>query len=134
VIFLRKTIWPLREVLSFLERDDTDLIKSTTRIYLRDVHDHTVQVIDTVETYRDLLAGMLDLYLSSISNRTNEIMKFLTVIGTIFIPLTFLVGLYGMNFKHMPELEWQYGYYAVLGLMLLITLGMIAYFRHKRWL
>lgn len=134
VIFLRKTIWPLREALSFLERDDTDLINDTTRIYLRDVHDHTVQIIDTVETYRDLLSGMLDLYLSSISNRTNEIMKFLTVIGTIFIPLTFLVGLYGMNFKHMPELEWQYGYYAVLGLMLLITLGMIAYFRHKRWL
>lgn len=134
VIFLRKTIWPLREVLSFLERDDTDLINDSTRIYLRDVHDHTVQVIDTVETYRDLLAGMLDLYLSSISNRTNEIMKFLTIIGTIFIPLTFIVGLYGMNFKHMPELEWYYGYFVVLGLMLLITLGMIAYFRHKRWL
>lgn len=133
-IYLRKTIWPLREVLSFLERDDTELIRDTTRIYLRDVHDHTVQIIDTVETYRDILSGILDLYLSSISNRTNEIMKFLTVIGTIFIPLTFIVGLYGMNFKHMPELEWYYGYYVVLGLMLLITLGMVAYFRHRRWL
>jgi magnesium transporter len=133
-IYLRKAVWPIREVLSFLERDDTELISDTTRIYLRDVHDHTVQAIDTVETYRDLLAGMLDLYLSSLSNRTNEIMKFLTVIGTIFMPLTFIVGLYGMNFRHMPELEWQYGYFGILGIMLLITLGMIVYFRHKRWL
>lgn len=134
IIYLRKSVWPLREVLSFLERGDSDLIKGATRIYLRDVYDHTIQTIDTIETYRDLLSGMLDLYLSSISNRTNEIMKFLTVIGTIFMPLTFIVGLYGMNFKHMPELEWRYGYFAVLGIMLLISLGMVAYFRHKRWL
>lgn len=133
-IFLRKSVWPLREVVSFMERDDTDLISDTTRLYLRDVHDHTVQVIETVETYRDLLSGMLDLYLSSISNRTNEIMKFLTLIGTVFMPLTFIVGLYGMNFENMPELEWQYGYFAVLGLMIMITLGMVSYFRHKRWL
>lgn len=134
IIYLRKAVWPLREVLSFLERGDSSLISDATRLYLRDVYDHTIQALDTVETYRDLLAGMLDLYLSSISNRTNEIMKFLTVIGTIFMPLTFIVGLYGMNFKHMPELEWQYGYYTVLVLMLLITLGMVVYFRHKRWL
>lgn len=134
IIYLRKSVWPLREVLSFLERGDSDLIKGATRIYLRDVYDHTIQTIDTIETYRDLLSGMLDLYLSSISNRTNEIMKFLTVIGTIFMPLTFIVGLYGMNFKHMPELEWHYGYFAVLGFMLLISLGMVTYFRHKRWL
>jgi magnesium transporter len=133
-IFLRKTIWPLRDVLSFLQRDETDLIAESTRIYLRDVHDHAIQAMDTVETYRDLLSGMQDLYLSSISNRTNEIMKFLTVIGTIFIPLTFIVGLYGMNFKYMPELEWHWGYFSVLALMALITLGMIVYFRHRKWL
>ncbi len=134
VIFLRKSIWPLREVLSFLERDDTELISDTTRLFFRDVHDHAVQAIDTVETYRDLLSGMLDLYLSSLSNRTNDIMKFLTIIGTIFIPLTFIVGLYGMNFKYMPELEWHYGYYAVLILMSLLTVGMIFYFKHRKWL
>jgi magnesium transporter len=134
VIYLRKSIWPLREVLSFLERDDTELISDATRLFLRDVHDHAVQTIDTVETFRDLLSGMLDLYLSSISNRTNEIMKFLTIIGTTFIPLTFVVGLYGMNFKYMPELEWRYGYFAVLTIMLLLTLGMIKYFKHRKWL
>lgn len=133
-IYLRKSIWPLREVLSFLERDDTDLIADATRIYLRDVHDHAMQAIDTVETYRDLLSGMQDLYLSSISNRTNEIMKFLTVIGTIFIPLTFIVGLYGMNFKYMPELEWRWGYFAVLLFMACISLGMVEYFRRRKWL
>jgi magnesium transporter len=134
VIYLRKSIWPLREVLSFLERDDTELITDSTRLFMRDVHDHSVQAIDTIETFRDLLSGMLDLYLSTLSNRTNEIMKFLTIIGTIFIPLTFVVGLYGMNFKYMPELEWHYGYFAVLALMLIITLGMILYFKHRRWL
>lgn len=134
VIYLRKSIWPLREVLSFLERDDTELISDATRLFLRDVHDHAVQTIDTVETFRDLLSGMLDLYLSSISNRTNEIMKFLTIIGTIFIPLTFVVGLYGMNFKYMPELEWHYGYFVVLLLMALMTSGMVLYFKRRKWL
>ena len=98
------------------------------------MYDHTVQVIDTVETYRDLLSGMLDLYLSSISNRTNEVMKFLTVIGTIFMPLTFLVGVYGMNFKHLPELEWRNGYFMLWGFMIALTIAMIIYFRRKRWL
>jgi len=134
IIFLRKTVWPLREAISFLERGDSPLLNDTTRLYFRDVYDHTVQVIDTVETYRDLLSGMLDLYLSSISNRTNEVMKFLTVIGTIFMPLTFLAGVYGMNFKHLPELEWRYGYFWLWGFMLLLSLCMILYFRKKRWL
>lgn len=134
IIFLRKTVWPLREAISFLERGDSPLLNASTRIYFRDVYDHTVQVIDTVETYRDLLSGMLDLYLSSISNRTNEVMKFLTVIGTIFMPLTFLVGVYGMNFKHLPELEWRYGYFWLWGFMLVLSLGMVLYFRKKRWL
>ena len=134
VIFLRKAVWPLREVLSFMERDDTPLISDTTRVFIRDVHDHAVQTIETIETYRDLLSGVLDLYLSSIGNRTNEIMRFLTVIGTIFIPLTFIVGLYGMNFRYMPELEWHYGYFLVVGLMVLITIGMVVYFKRRKWL
>jgi magnesium transporter len=134
IIFLRKTVWPLREAISFLERGDSHLLHDATRLYFRDVYDHTVQVIDTVETYRDLLSGMLDLYLSSISNRTNEVMKFLTVIGTIFMPLTFLVGVYGMNFKHFPELEWKNGYFALWGFMVAVALLMVAYFKKKRWL
>jgi len=134
IIFLRKAVWPLREAISFLERGDNHLLTPATRLYFRDVYDHTVQVIDTVETYRDLLSGMLDLYLSSISNRINEIMKFLTVIGTIFMPLTFLVGVYGMNFKHMPELEWHNGYFLLWGIMILLSLAMLIYFRRKRWL
>jgi magnesium transporter len=134
IIYLRKTVWPLREAISFLERGDSILLHATTRIYFRDVYDHTIQVIDTVETYRDLLSSMLDLYLSSISNRTNEVMKFLTVIGTIFMPLTFLVGVYGMNFKHFPELEWRNGYFILWGVMIVVALLMVAYFRKKRWL
>jgi magnesium transporter len=134
IIYLRKAVWPLREAVSFLERGDSHLLHDATRLYFRDIYDHTVQVIDTVETYRDLLSGMLDLYLSSISNRTNEVMKFLTVIGTIFMPLTFLVGVYGMNFKHFPELEWKNGYFALWGLMIVVALLMVAYFRKKHWL
>jgi len=134
VIYLRKSVWPLREAISFLERGDSLLLHDSTRLYFRDVYDHTVQVIDTIETYRDLLSGMLDLYLSSLSNRTNEVMKFLTVVGTIFLPLTFLVGVYGMNFKHMPELEWQSGYYILWVVMIVTALLMVAYFRKKRWL
>lgn len=134
IIYLRKSVWPLREAISFLERGDSNLLRDATRVYFRDVYDHTVQVIDTVETYRDLLSGMLDLYLSSISNRTNEVMKFLTVIGTIFMPLTFLVGVYGMNFKNLPELEWKNGYFVLWGLMVAMALLMVAYFRKKRWL
>ncbi len=134
IIFLRKSVWPLREAIAFLERGDSRLLSDSTRIYFRDVYDHTVQIIDTVETYRDLLSGMLDLYLSSISNRTNEVMKFLTVIGTIFMPLTFLVGVYGMNFKHFPELEWKNGYFVLWGVMIAASLLMVAYFRKKRWL
>lgn len=134
IIFLRRAVWPLRETISFLERGDSHLLTEATKLYFRDIYDHVIQVMDTVETYRDLLAGMLDLYLSSISNRTNEIMKFLTVIGMIFLPLTFLVGVYGMNFRNMPELEWHYGYYLLWALMLALSLAMIVFFRKKKWL
>jgi magnesium transporter len=116
LLFLRKLIWPLREVINGLQRGESSLIKETTGIYLRDVYDHTIQVIDTIETFRDLASGMFDTYLSSVSNRMNEVMKVLTIIATIFIPLTFIAGIYGMNFNpevsllNMPELNWKYGY------------------------
>lgn len=134
LIELRKTIWPLREVLNTLYREDSHLIKKKTSFYFRDVYDHTIQVIDTVETLRDIAGGLLDVYLSSVSNRMNEIMKVLTIIATIFIPLTFIAGIYGMNFKYMPELEWKFGYPLVLILMLSIGIGMLIYFRKKKWL
>lgn len=134
VIFLRKSIWPLREVISGLERRESSLVREETVVYLRDVYDHTVQIIDTVETFRDILAGLLDIYLSTISNRTNEVMKVLTIIATLFMPLTFIVGLYGMNFRYMPELEWRWGYPAVLLLMLVVVGGMLKFFRGKKWI
>lgn len=134
VIFLRKSFWPLREVIGNLERRESPLIKESTVIYLRDIYDHTIQVIDNIETFRDMLSGMLDIYLTSISNRMNEVMKVLTIIATLFIPLTFIVGLYGMNFKYMPELSWPWGYPLVLLLMLGVTVFMLAYFRRKKWI
>lgn len=134
MISLRKSVWPLREVISTFERSDSSLILDTTRIYLKDVYDHTIQVIDTVETFRDILSGMLDVYLSSISNKMNEIMKVLTIIATIFIPLTFIAGVYGMNFENMPELKWQWGYPAIWFVMLIIGISMLVYFRKKKWL
>jgi magnesium transporter len=134
MIFLRKSIWPLREVANSLERGESSLINESTLIYLRDVYDHTIQIIDTVESYRDMLSGMLDVYLSSISNRMNEVMKVLTIFAAIFIPLTFVAGVYGMNFSFMPELGWQWGYFAVLLVMAGIGVSMLVYFRRKRWL
>jgi len=134
MIFLRKSVWPLREVVSGLQRGDSSLIGESTRIFLRDVYDHTIQVIDTIETFRDMVSGMLDIYLSSISNRMNEVMKLLTIIATIFIPLTFLAGIYGMNFKYMPELEWRWGYFGALSIMVVIGIFMFIYFRRKKWL
>lgn len=134
IIRLRKSVWPLREVIGRLERGGGSLFQDSTQIYLRDVYDHTVQVMDTVETYRDMLSGMLDIYLSSLSNRMNEIMKVLTIIATLFIPLTFIAGVYGMNFQHMPELAWRWGYPLVWLVMLAIVIVMLGYFRRKRWL
>lgn len=134
MIFVRKSVWPLREVVNKLQRADSPLIEERTVKYLRDVYDHTIQVIDTAETFRDMVSGMLDIYLSSVSNRMNEIMKVLTIIATIFIPLTFIAGVYGMNFKYMPELEWAWGYPIVWGVMAIIVVLMVAYFRRKGWL
>lgn len=134
MIMLRKSVWPLREVIGHLERRESDLIQEATGIYFKDVYDHTIVAIDNIETYRDILSGMMDIYLSSISNRLSEIMKVLTIIATIFMPLTFLAGVYGMNFKHMPELEWLWGYPFALGLMIVIALSMLLYFRRKKWI
>ena len=134
MIFLRKSVWPLREVINRLERWESSLISKSTAIYFRDVYDHTIQVIDSVETFRDMLSGMLDIYLSSVSNKMNEVMKVLTIIATIFIPLTLVAGIYGMNFRFMPELEMAVGYPIVLLIMLCVGVVMILYFRKKRWL
>ena len=133
MISLRKSVWPLREMLSNLERSESELIQESTAVYLRDVYDHTIQVIDTIESFRDMLSGMLDIYLSSISNRMNAVMKVLTIIATMFIPLTFVAGVYGMNFEYMPELRWKYGYIGVWILMLVMAVAMVMYFKKKKW-
>lgn len=134
MLFVRKAIWPLREIINVLARGDSPLFTNDTLIYFRDVYDHIIQVIDTVEMYRDMVTGMFDIYISSVSYKLNEVMKVLTIIATIFIPLTFIVGLYGMNFKYMPELEWEWGYPAVLVLMGCISIVMVLYFRRKKWI
>lgn len=134
MLYVHRSVWPLREVIGLLERGDTQLVQESTRIYIRDLYDHLIQVMDTAEIYRDILSGMLDIYLSSVSNRMNEIMKVLTIISTIFIPLTFLAGIYGMNFKFMPELEWRWGYFALLGGMAALAVAMLAFFRRRKWL
>jgi magnesium transporter len=134
MIFLRRSVWPLRELVNSLERGESPLIHKTTRIYLRDIYDHTIQVIDTLETYRDMLSGMHDTYLSSLSNRMNEVMKVLTIIATIFIPLTFIAGIYGMNFEFMPELKWRWAYFGVWGVIFVVAIAMLIYFRRKKWL
>ena len=133
MITLRKSVWPLRELINNLQRTESELIKETTQLYLRDVYDHTIQVIDSIEAYRDILSSMIDVYLSSLSNRMNDVMKVLTVIATIFIPLTFIAGVYGMNFDYMPELRWRWGYpTAILG-MALLGISMFLYFKRRRW-
>lgn len=132
--YVRHAIWPLREVLIQLTRHTLPAVTEETMPYWRDVYDHVVQIIDLIETYREVLAGMLDVYLSSLSNRTNDVMRVLTVIATLFIPLTFITSLYGMNFDFMPELRWHWSYPVLWLIMLLIALGMLAYFRAKNWL
>jgi magnesium transporter len=134
ILFVRRSIWPLREVVAGLERQRSDLFDKETWFYLRDLYDHTIHIVDNIETFREMLAGLLDIYLSSVSNRLNEVMKVLTIIATIFIPLTFIVGIYGMNFEHMPEIGWRWGYPAVMLVCLGIALGMLYFFRRKRWL
>lgn len=133
MIFLRKAVWPLREVVTGLNREEVELIAPVTHQHLHDVYDHVIQVIETIEVFREMLAGLLEIYLSTVSNRMNEVMKVLTIIATIFIPLTFISGIYGMNF-YIPEVHWSWGYPIILTVMALIAAAMLVYFRKKRWL
>ncbi|MFA7682329.1 MAG: magnesium/cobalt transporter CorA [Candidatus Peribacteraceae bacterium] len=134
LVFVRKAVWPLRDVLIHLRPEETSIIKAETQPYLRDVYDHAIQIIDAVETYRDMATNMLSNYLSIVSNRMNQVMKVLTIVATIFIPLTFVAGVYGMNFQHMPELQSPWGYPAVLIFMATIGIGMALFFRWKKWM
>ena len=127
-------IWPMREVISSLQKSDSELISESTSIYLRDVSDHTVHIVETVETFRDMTSGMLDLYLTTVSNRMNEVMKVLTIFAAIFIPLTFLAGVYGMNFKSMPELQWGPSYLVWWIITTILAAGMIIFFKRKKWM
>lgn len=134
LLSLRKAVWPLRELIGNLQRGEHDVISDSTKIYLKDIYDHTVQIIDTLETSRELLLSLSETYFSSVGHKTNMVMKVLTIITTIFMPLTFISSIYGMNFKHMPELEWHYGYPFALGLMGASALLMLSFFRKKGWM
>src|SRR5262249_23150243 len=134
LLIMRRMAWPLRDALNSLMRDECPLISDETRLYLRDVHDHTIQIIDLVENYRDVAAGITDVHLAVVSQRTNEVMRVLTVISTIFMPLTFIVGVYGMNFEFMPETKWRWGYPIVWLVMLAVTVALLVFFRRKGWL
>ncbi|MDX1420930.1 MAG: magnesium/cobalt transporter CorA [Rubricoccaceae bacterium] len=134
IVVLRRAIWPLREVLTGLLRDDTPGVTDRTRVYLKDVYDHLIQAVEILESLRDVLGGLADLYLSALSHRMNEVMKVLTVVGAIFLPLSFLTGLYGMNFAYIPELGYRYGYFVLLGVMTLLTVGSLLYFKRQDWL
>lgn len=134
LVFLRRSLWPLREMLARLDRERLPLIRPDTRPFLRDVYDHTIQIIEILESFQEIVSGLLDVYLTSLSNRMNNVIKVLTIIATIFIPLTFIAGVYGMNFRHMPELNWRWSYPAVWGLMVLVFIGMVIFFKRKKWL
>ena len=134
MIYLRKQVWPLRDMISNMVRSETKLINPATDIYLRDLQDHVTRIIDTVETYRDLLSGIMDIYLSTNANKMNEVMKVLTIMSSIFIPVTFIAGVYGMNFEFMPELKSPYGYAATWAVMLTIMIGLVIYFRRRKWM
>jgi magnesium transporter len=133
MLFMHRWIWPLREAINALDKGDARLVKESTAIYLRDVHDHTLQIMDAIELYREMLSETLDLYLSSVSNKLNQVMTVLTIIATIFIPLTFLAGVYGMNFKYMPELEWRWGYPLIWSVMIGVGVYMLVVFKRKKW-
>ncbi|MGM0478961.1 MAG: magnesium/cobalt transporter CorA [Bacteroidota bacterium] len=133
-LHIRRAIYPLREVVSRLEKLDSTFIEDETKLFVRDLYDHTIQVIETVEVFRESASSLLDLYMNSVSNRMNNVMKVLTIVSTIFIPLTFIAGVYGMNFQHMPELGFKNGYWYTLGFMVLISIIMIIFFKRKKWI
>lgn len=132
--FMRRQVWPVREMVGALMREEYSMVKRSTHPYLRDLYDHIAQVIETLDSYRELVPGLMDVYLSTVSNRMNSVMKTLTIFSAIFMPLTFIVGVYGMNFDNIPELHWRYGYLIVLGVMALTTVGLIVYFRRRGWM
>tara|TARA_R110000868_G_scaffold304437_7_gene565061 strand:- start:40268 stop:41404 length:1137 start_codon:yes stop_codon:yes gene_type:complete len=134
LIHFRKNAWPLRDNMNSMLRDESPFITHETKLFLRDVYDHTVQIIDNLDNNRELVSGLHDMYMTNISNKMNEVMKVLTIIATIFIPLTFIAGIYGMNFDYMPELHWEWSYPIVWSVMIIATIGMIFYFRKKKWL
>jgi magnesium transporter len=134
MIYFRKQVWPMREVLNTWQKAESALVQEANTVFIRDVYDHTIQVIDTIESFRDIISGMMDLYLSTVSNKMNEVMKVLTIMATIFIPLTFVAGIYGMNFKYMPELEWKWSYPVLWMVLIVIFVGMVFYFKRKKWL
>ena len=134
MIYFRKQVWPIRELLNHLMHEESPLVQEASHIFFRDIYDHTIQVIDSIESIRDVLTGMLDLYLSTLSNKMNEVMKVLTIIATIFIPLTFIAGIYGMNFEFMPELKWRWSYPLLWGILVAILVVMLLWFKRKRWL
>jgi magnesium transporter len=134
LLFLRKSIWPMREIINSLVRGESDLFSDKTVIYLRDVYDHIVQIIETIETFREILSGTLEIYFSNVSNKMNEVMKILTIIATIFIPMTFITGIYGMNFKVMPELNWKWSYPVLWGGLVVLFVIMVIWFKRKKWM
>jgi magnesium transporter len=134
MIYFRKQVWPIRELLNHLMHEESQLVQESSHIFFRDIYDHTIQVIDSIESMRDVLTGLLDLYLSTLSNKMNEVMKVLTIMATIFIPLTFVAGIYGMNFKFMPELDWKWSYPILWGVLVTIFVFMLFWFKRKRWL
>ncbi len=134
LIQFRKSVWPIRDSINSLLRDQSPLVAEETKLFIRDVYDHVTQIIDNLDNNREIVSGLHDMYMTNISNKMNEVMKVLTIIATIFIPLTFIAGIYGMNFSYMPELSWKWSYPIVWGLMIIVTIGMIFYFRKKKWL
>jgi magnesium transporter len=134
LLFVRRAVWPLREALSNLSRSEHPFLHEPIKMFFRDVHDHVIQIVDTIETLREMVSASLDIYLSSVSYRLNAVMRVLTVITTIFMPLSFIASIYGMNFEHMPELKWEWGYPLILGIMGLVAGGMLIGFRQRKWL
>jgi magnesium transporter len=134
LVYFRKQVWPIRDVLNTWQKAESSIIEEANKVFIRDVYDHTIQVIDTIDSFRDIITGVMDLYLSTVSNKMNEVMKVLTIMATIFIPLTFIAGIYGMNFKYMPELEWKWSYPVLWIVLIAIFLGMMFYFKRKKWL
>ena len=134
ILKIRRAVYPLREVVNRMDKVETSLITEKTLLYLRDLYDHVIQVSESIDIQRELIWSLMDMYMTTISNRMNEVMKVLTIMATIFIPLTFIAGVYGMNFENIPELKFQYGYFVLLGVMVVVFLGMLYYFKRREWL